>query len=498
MLVPAARPLSPAETEQGLKFVVRDGLTTQAMLTLTGGALLTDFALKLGASQLVIGGLAAIPALAQLLQIPSVYLVERWRNRRALTVYGVVLSRSFLLLLAAIPWVAAGSGIWLMLAALAGHWIFVAVSGCSWNSWMRDLVPEERLGVFFARRMAWAAGLGIPLSLAAGFFIDYWKSAHVFPALQGYAWLFTGGWAAGMLGVYFISRIPEPAMLPDREPPSVVRLLRRPFEDGNFRKLIVSLGLWNFAINLALPFFAVYMLDGLRLPLSRVIAFTVLAQAAYFISLRVWGRYCDRFSNKTVLTSNGLLFLAVLLAWTFTARSGRHGLLYPLLAAIHILQGVSTSGMTLAAGNIGMKIAPGGRATSYLASLNLANSLAMGSAPVLGGKFADFFSGPAGGRLWPMASAPAFLRSLRPQPWDFLFLLAFGLGLYSLQRLSRVRETGEAGQDRLVSELLREMRAAGKRVFSAGSGLRQLMQMPPGRAKPDASGRGQNKKTPSS
>jgi len=69
--------LSEAEREQGLRMVIRDGLATQAMVTLTGGVFLVAFALLLGASNTVIGLLAAIPALAELIQIPSVSLVAR-------------------------------------------------------------------------------------------------------------------------------------------------------------------------------------------------------------------------------------------------------------------------------------------------------------------------------------------------------------------------------------------------------------------------------------
>jgi hypothetical protein len=71
--------LTEEEIQKGLRSVIRDGLTTQTMVTLTGGVFLIGFARKLGASNLMIGLLAAIPPLAQLIQIPSIYLVEKYR-----------------------------------------------------------------------------------------------------------------------------------------------------------------------------------------------------------------------------------------------------------------------------------------------------------------------------------------------------------------------------------------------------------------------------------
>ena len=53
--------LTQEEVQSGLQAVIKDGLASQAMVTFTGGTLLVAFALKLGASNLVIGLLAAIP-----------------------------------------------------------------------------------------------------------------------------------------------------------------------------------------------------------------------------------------------------------------------------------------------------------------------------------------------------------------------------------------------------------------------------------------------------
>ena len=97
--------LTEGEVEEGLRSVIKDGLASQATGVLTGGIFLVAFALLLGASNLVIGILAAIPPLTQLVQIPGIYIVERFRNRRAISVYASILSRSFWILVALIPFV---------------------------------------------------------------------------------------------------------------------------------------------------------------------------------------------------------------------------------------------------------------------------------------------------------------------------------------------------------------------------------------------------------
>ena len=49
---------------------------------------------------------------------------------------------------------AATAGIITLVVCVALYQAMAAVAGCAWNSWMRDLVPENEFGRFFGRRAA--------------------------------------------------------------------------------------------------------------------------------------------------------------------------------------------------------------------------------------------------------------------------------------------------------------------------------------------------------
>ncbi|ODS37077.1 MAG: MFS transporter [Candidatus Altiarchaeales archaeon WOR_SM1_86-2] len=480
MKFPVKDTLTEEEVENGLRSVIKDGLTTQTMVTLTGGVFLVAFALKLGASNIVIGLLAAIPPLAHLIQIPAIYLVEKYRVRRAITVYAAALSRIFWLLIALIPFLfSIEAGLIFLIIALLLHSAFAAVGGCSWNSWMHDLVPQRRLGSFFSKRMSFAMALAIPLSLAAGVFIDYWGKSFVDYELYGFSILFFLGFLAGMLGVYFISTIPEPRMALSEKKTGFFKLILQPFKDSNFKQLIMFLGSWNFAVNLAAPFFTVYMLKRLEFDMSFIIALLVLSQIMNLAFLRIWGRFSDRFSNKSVLGVSGPLFMLCILAWTFTTLPEKYFLTTPLLIVIHIFMGISTAGVSLASGNIGLKLAPKGQATSYLAANGLINSLAAGTAPILGGIFADFFAERELSMTlkWIDPEGELVIQTLNLQQWDFFFFLAFLIGLYSIHRLAMVKEVGEVETKIVLNELISEAKRE-TRSLSTVSGLRQMVYFP--------------------
>ncbi|MHC4433833.1 MAG: MFS transporter, partial [Planctomycetota bacterium] len=300
--------LTADQVDSGLRYVIKDGVASQAMGILTGGAFLVAFAVKLGASNVVIGLLAAIGPLSQLLQLPAILLVEKVRNRRMITVVAAALSRLCWLLVALIPFVfGARIGIAVLLVSLALVSALGAVSGCAWNSWMRDLIPQNILGAFFSKRMRIATGVGIALSIAAGAYLDLWKKFLPNHETEGYSILFFVGFAAGAIGLYFLAKTPERRMPMQGERTAILRLLGKPFRDENFRRLIAFMSSWNFAVNLAGPFFMVYMLKRLGLAMSFIIGLSILSQTMNFLFLKIWGRYTDRFSNKSVLAICGPL-----------------------------------------------------------------------------------------------------------------------------------------------------------------------------------------------
>ncbi|MFC1815577.1 MFS transporter [Thermodesulfobacteriota bacterium] len=472
--------LSETQIEYALKYIIRDGVASQAMGILTGGAFLVAFAIKLGASNFVIGLLAAIGPLSQLLQLPSIFLVEKIRNRRFITVIAAALSRLCWLIIALSPFIFPTNvaiGVLLVLLILVST--FGAVSGCSWVSWMKDIIPEKTMGAFFAKRMRVSTAVGIALSIVAAIYLDFWKKQFPDNELSGYSILFLAGFAAGVIGLFFLAKTPEIQMPEFKGKQKILKLLSQPFKDENFRKLIAFMCSWNFAVNLAGPFFMVYMLKRLGLSMSFVIGLSIVSQVMNFLFLKIWGRYTDRFSNKSVLAISGPLFIASILAWTFTTMPEKYFLTIPLLIIIHVVMGVSSAGVSLASGNISLKLAPKGQATAYLAANTIANSIAAGIAPILGGKFADFFSGRQ--LAWTLKytgpSGEFDMPTLNLQQWDFFFVLAFIIGLYALHRLAMIKEQGEVEENIVVQEFFSEVRTQ-VRTLSSFEGIKQMVSFP--------------------
>ncbi|MBI2435650.1 MAG: MFS transporter [Candidatus Hydrogenedentes bacterium] len=472
---------APAELSRISRLIILDGLCSHVLGVLTTGAILVGFALHLGASNAVIGVISGIPFLAQMLQIPAVYVVNRMGHRRALVVGAGLIGRTFWLTLATIPWVVPEPWrVHALIALMVSFFSLNALVNCAWSSWMRDLVPDRSMGALFGRRMSIGTALAALLSLAAGYSIDRFTSLFAHP-LAIYSVLFLLGGSFGLLGLLFLWRTPERPMQPVGGE-SMLRLLSAPLRDTNYRNLLVFLGVWSVAANLAAPFFTVYMLKQLQMSMTWVLAFSVVSQAVTVVFYRIWGRLSDRYTNKSVLGVAGFLFILTFLMWPFTTMPEKHSLTIPLLIFIHVVAGIGTAGVTLCTGNIALRAAPFGRATAYLAVNALITGFAATTAPVLAGSAADWL-----GQYqlqfdvrWISTTSPSdlvTLHALNLGGFDFLFIFAFIVGLYAMHRLLAVREEGEVKERVVLYELFMEVRRIALHVSNI-TGLRHFGYFP--------------------
>ena len=101
--------------------------------------------------------------------------MERLRARRTITTWAAGIGRTFLIGAAAAPFLGATAGIIALVVCVALYQAMAAVAGCAWNSWMRDLVPEQDFGRFFGRRATATTAVATAVALLGGVLIDGWK-----------------------------------------------------------------------------------------------------------------------------------------------------------------------------------------------------------------------------------------------------------------------------------------------------------------------------------
>lgn len=474
-----------AARQRGLRAFEADGICSQVRDSLLGGPLLVGYALLLGASHITIGLLAAIGPVTQILQLPTVALIEHWRARKAITWWAALAGRICLLGVIAVPWALPPSlRLSGLFAALTLSACFGTISSAAWTPWIRDFLPEESMGRLFARRLALATGASAVLGLAAGYAIDA-LPAVIHPPAAAYTVVFGVGVAAALLGLLFLARIPEPLMPPQPRRPWI-DIFRAPLMHREFRPVMVFLACWTFAVNLTAPFFSVYLLQRLGLSMTWVVGLTVLSQATSALMIRAWGAAADRFHTLTVLRVSGVGFLLAIAAWPFVNLVPSAAVVKALLLAIHVFAGLTTAGVSLCTSTVAMRCAPRGEAAAYLATNALVSGAAAAVAPLLAGISAAWLETQ---RLtltlqWTSSAGAGRILALRPLDFhglDFLWLGTVVLGLYAIHRLLALPE-GQAGSEReVIAAMAAEVRLRLQqpmRVLSTVPAIRDVIDFP--------------------
>ena len=441
--------------------MVWEGLASGGVFSVASGGFMAAFALALGANNLQVGILAALPFVTQVAQLPAVLAVERYRVRKAIGVPALLGAHLMWAPIGAVPFLletpgAAAVAVVILLLALRG--LFAPVWATTWTSWMRDLVPQDVLGSYYGRRLAVITVAVAVVGLGASFFVRWWESVSApEDAILAYSLLLIGGSLTfGLASTWCALRASEPSMPAAAESGrSALSVLAEPLRDRNFSQLVRFLFVWSLVSNLAIPFFAVYMLKELGLSLSAVIGFTVLSQTTSVLFTRVWGPMADRVGSKPVLSLSASLYLLVIVGWVFTSHPERHFLTLPLLAVLHMFAGVAAAGVGLTMSTLTLKVAPAGKATPFLSVASIAASVGAGIGPVAGGLMADFFAVRTLGvdLSWASPNGVLELPALSLTGFDFLFAIAFVLGLLSLNLLVALREEGELSRETALGEL---------------------------------------------
>ncbi|MFP4200313.1 MAG: MFS transporter [Clostridia bacterium] len=458
------RPLSPLSTpspstEEDLKNFVIEGALGSMMTTVTTGVYLTGFALALGATDAMIGVIAALPSLANVLQLVGSYFLVRSGSARTLCLVSLMAHRVSWFFIAAIPLVGlpTNHAAMYLLLGIAIASAFASFTNVSWLAWIARVVPRHIRGRFFARRNVVAGAVAMISGLAVGRFLDYWKAEIETDLPFAYVTIYALALVFGLLCWFVLRRIGESDPPPPR-PGSFLADLRLPLADANFRRVLVFMICWGFSVRLAAPFFDVYMIRDLAVPFSTIALLGVAAGIWNILGMRFWGPMSDLRGNKPVLLAGCILAALTPLLWIFTSPES-----YRILWLVNTLTPLAWASIGLVTSTLLIKMAPPEVAAVYFGVFAALVGLAEAAAPGIGGLLAGHLDGiaislPWGGNLVGL---------------QILFLITTILRMLSVTLLWQVRVPDEVEVANPL-RALRQLREAGGRRRFVGYGVGRM------------------------
>jgi MFS family permease len=411
----------------GIRWSWLDGFFTTVSDNLYLGFIVL-YAMAYGASTSQLGLLAAIQNLLGAVSLfPGARAADAARHRKPLVTWTVGgLARVALLALAMVPWLTGvpATAVWLIIA-LNGIRSFMSNFGNpAWTVLVGDLVPPRLRAQYFGNRNLMIMLAALLVAPLAGWLIKAGNGWLGQPNL-GYQAVFALAFVAGLAGTLCFICIPEPHRAAARIRPeagSTIGLWRAIAGNRAFLGLIVSGFVWNLALQVAAPFFNVYLVRHLGAGTTTVGLLAAVNTLFGLIGSGVFGRVMDRLGALKTQALTGLLIPIIPTAWIWITAPWQVGVL-------EAYAGLVWAGYNLANFALLLELTPESHRPQAVALYQTVVFASAVAGPLLGGWLADTFGfdvifGASGaGRLigillyvwlavWPILGA----RGSRPAP----------------------------------------------------------------------------------
>jgi len=347
---------------QGGLWAAFDGLTS---------AYLVAFALALGASNIVVGLLGALPWLASMLtQIPGSELAQHFHRKHVYVLFSLI-GRLFWIPILAAPFIFAKPLILIIICYLIVK-LGETISEPAYTSLLADVVPPKNFGDFNSKRYRLIALFGmIALPLGGLWLKQFPKESPV-----GFAIMFAFGILLAILCTLIMLRVKEPAYK-DHHHHAIKEFFTL---DGPIKKFVIFGTAFNFAFMIASPFFAVYMLKDLEISYEYFGIATAIATLSQVVFSHYIGKLTDKYGDKPIAIIGHFGTVIVPLTWLFVTKQALW-----LIIPVQIFSGLVWAAADIARFNLLIALADPRKRAMQVAEYNLYCSIPFIIAPIIGG-----------------------------------------------------------------------------------------------------------------
>ena len=338
------------------------------------------FAIRLGASNTLVGLLVSLPALINIFWlIPSARIIERQRRRLPIIVLAGFLQRLGYLLIALMPFVLRAHRPEALVALVALITFPTAIVSVAFTSLVAEVVPADKRAQVISIRNVLVSIVSTVTVLISGKLLDL----LIFPF--NYQLLFGAGFAASLVSLYYVSRIKVADTIaveqqPQRKASLATRLRRtvkQVMKQRDFVRFSASAFVFQWGLYLPSALYAIYRIKSLGASDTWIGLLSTVQSAVTILAYLHWGRVASRKGNRRVLLISSL---GAVLYPVLTGLSPR---IEPLLL-VSVIGGIFGAGFNLSFFNTLLEVCPQERRPSFVALNTTVINVAAFLAPLLG------------------------------------------------------------------------------------------------------------------
>ena len=360
----------------------------------------TPFILFLGAGARQVGILnGTINMVSACVQLFSAEMVEKIGSRKNMVSVFILVQLTVLLTIVV-----------LALTGKIHYWTFIVLAVVfvtagmvfhpAWLSFLCDLAGDNKRGTYFGWRSRNLGLLSVVGMITGGVILYNMEHRNL---LYGFCLLFGLGFLARLLSFLSLQRMQEPPLTYNKEDVfSFLQFFLR-LKKSNFAKFVLFVSTMNFSVNLAAPYFAVFMLKDLSFNYLTYSAVTFIAPLTLFLSVRRWGQHADKVGSLKVLQLTSKCFPLIPLLWILDQAPW-------YLLMVEMFSGFLWAGFNLCAANFIYDAASPQKRTRCIAYFNVLNGFALSCGALLGGFLVKYLPSLFGHKLLMLFFISAILR----------------------------------------------------------------------------------------
>jgi predicted MFS family arabinose efflux permease len=301
---------------------------------LCGGAYIAKLSTSLGVSDSLTGILTAIVSLGGTFQIVAIFLSQKRRVKRLVTLLHTLNQLAFTLvyLTPFFPLSATGKIVLFVIFLLLGH-IVNSIVNSPKQTWYMSLVDDEKRGDFTATKEIVSLIGGMTFTFIIGLVIDNFEEAG---NLNG-AFIFCG------IAIFVLTLLHTSTLLFSKEKPvldnkktPLSQSVKGIFKNKNLWKIIVIMCLWEISLYGIISFFGTYQIKELGFSMTFVSILSIIYSIVRALASKPLGRFADRRSFRTMLTVCYLIHAVGFLFAVFTVPSNGK-IFFTIYYALHAI-----------------------------------------------------------------------------------------------------------------------------------------------------------------
>lgn len=423
--------------------IIIAGCLAAAYTQLTTSPATIAYARALGANELHIGILGALPTLMLFMQFVSAVIVNHLTHRRQLWFWAALTHRLLLLPTALGPWLMPdlpdGVWIWTLILTTAANQALLHFSSPLWLSWMGDYLPHDGLSHYWGSRQFWMQ-ITSAASLCAAAFLLLKSGLDIG---VGYAVLTCIGTFCGVADLFLFHRVYEPPVARAASP-RLREVFAGPFRSKEFRRYIRFMCYWNFAAMAGAPFISLYLLTAVGMDLFHVLLLWTISWVGGAMFSRTLGRWADAYGTRPVLVLCVALKSSLMLALLLVP-SNPHTAFW-FLTPFFMLDAVQNAGILIANNGFMIKHSPSENRTMYIAATQ-----------ALAGVVGGITSIAAGWLMTELADTTLTLGGWTIGHFQMMFLSSILLRWFALVLIGSVKEPNSRGTMCLIVEVVESL-----------------------------------------